>query len=229
MYNESSYERAIIELFQSMGWDYVYGPDIERDYSSPLYDIVLEQKIHDLNPDLPEVAIHNALQKLKHFENASLIQKNKLFMNYLQNGIEVSYQKNGETVSKIVYLVNYSDYAKNSFIIANQWTFIENSEKRPDIILFVNGLPLVMMELKSPSREETEVSEAYSQLRNYMYEIPSMFIYNAILVMSDQLTSKAGTITSNEDRFMEWKTKDGNYENNKYIMVTPCNIGCWRM
>lgn len=96
--------------------------------------------------------------------------------------------------------------------LANQWTYIENSTKRPDVILFINGLPLVLIELKSPLREDTDVSEAYRQLRNYMIEIPTMFVYNAICVMSDHLTSKAGTITSGEDRFIEWKTKDGSYE-----------------
>ena len=94
----------------------------------------------------------------------------------------------------MTYLVDYKNHDNNSFIIANQWTFIENSNKRPDVILFLNGLPVVVVELKSPSREETDASEAYRQLRNYMQEIPSMFIYNAICVMSDQLTSKAGTI-----------------------------------
>ena len=94
--------------------------------------------------------------------------------------------------------------------------FIENSNKRPDILLFLNGIPVVIVELKSPSREETDASAAYRQLRNYMKEIPSMFIYNAICVMSDQMTSKAGTITSGEDRFMEWKTVDGSYENTQY-------------
>lgn len=122
----------------------------------------------------------------------------------------------GEERSSIVYLVDYKNPDNNSFIVANQWTFIENSNKRPDVILFLNGLPVVLVELKSPSREETDASEAYRQLRNYMQEIPSMFIYNAICVMSDQLTSKAGTITSGEDRFMEWKTKDGSYENTQY-------------
>lgn len=137
-------------------------------------------------------------------------------MDYLQNGIPVRYFVAGEERSSIVYLVDYKNPDNNSFIIANQWTFIENSNKRPDVILFLNGLPVVLVELKSPSREETNASEAYRQLRNYMQEIPSMFIYNAICVMSDQLTSKAGTITSGEDRFMEWKTKDGDYENTQF-------------
>ena len=109
---------------------------------------------------------------------------------------------------------------KNSYIVANQWTFIENSNKRPDILLFLNGLPVCLFELKSPSREQTDASEAYTQIRNYMQEIPSMFIYNCICVMSDQLTSKAGTITSGEDRFMEWKTKDGNMESNAFADFT---------
>ena len=137
-------------------------------------------------------------------------------MDYLQNGIPVRYFVDGEERSSIVYLVDYKNPENNSFVVANQWTFIENSNKRPDLILFLNGLPIVLMELKSPSREETDASEAYRQLRNYMQEIPSMFIYNAICIMSDQLISKAGTITSGEDRFMEWKTKDGNYENTQY-------------
>ena len=124
-------------------------------------------------------------------------------MDYLQSGIEVSYSENGETKSDIIYIVDYNNVNNNSFIVANQWTFIENSNKCPDIILFLNGLPVCLFELKSPSREETDVSEAYSQIRNYMKDIPSMFIYNCICVMSDQLTSKAGTITSGEDRFME--------------------------
>lgn len=137
-------------------------------------------------------------------------------MEFLQNGIEVSYLEQGEQYSTQIYLVDYKHIEKNSFIVANQWTFIENSNKRPDIVLFLNGIPVVLMELKSPSREEVDSSEAYSQLRNYMHEIPSMFIYNCICVMSDQLISKAGTITSDETRFMEWKTKDGSYENTRY-------------
>lgn len=100
-----------------------------------------------------------------------------------------------------MYLLDYKNAENNSFIIANQWTFIENSNKRPDVILFINGLPLVIIELKSPSREETDASEAYLQLRNYMQEIPSMFIYNAVCVLSDQPTSKAGTITSRRRPF----------------------------
>ena len=216
-FTEANYENSIIELFTNdLGYEYRYGPDVERDFYSPLYDEVLIDALYRLNRSLPEDAIQDALFKLKNFENGELVQKNAVFMDYLQNGIPVRYFVDGEERSSIAYLVDYKNPDNNSFIVANQWTFIENSNKRPDIILFLNGLPVVIAELKSPSREETDASEAYRQLRNYMYEIPSMFIYNAICVMSDQLTSKAGTITSGEDRFMEWKTKDGNYENTQH-------------
>ena len=217
LYTEADYENSVIELFRNdLGYDYAYGPDIERDFYSPLYEEVLIDSLYRLNRGLPDDAIQDALFKLKNFENGELVQKNAVFMDYLQNGIPVRFFVGGEERSSIVYLVDYKNPDNNSFIVANQWTFIENSNKRPDVILFLNGLPVVLVELKSPSREETDASEAYRQLRNYMIEIPSMFIYNAICVMSDQLTSKAGTITSGEDRFMEWKTKDGDYENTQY-------------
>ncbi len=216
-YTESDYENSVIELLKNdLGYEYIYGPDVERDFYSPLYDEVLTDSLRRINRELPSDALDDALFKLKNFENGSLVQKNAVFMDYLQNGISVRYLVDGEERSSIAYLVDYKNPDNNSFIVANQWTFIENSNKRADIILFLNGLPVVLVELKSPSREETDASEAYRQLRNYMQEIPSMFIYNTICVMSDQLISKAGTITSGEDRFMEWKTKDGSYENTQY-------------
>lgn len=216
-FREEDYEKSLIELFQNdLEYEYVYGPDIERDFYSPFYEDVLIESLYRINHGATNDAIQDALFKLKNFENGELVQKNAIFMDYLQNGIPVRYFFDGEERSSIVYLVDYKNPENNSFVVANQWTFIENSNKRPDLILFLNGLPIVLMELKSPSREETDASEAYRQLRNYMQEIPSMFIYNAICVMSDQLISKAGTITSGEDRFMEWKTKDGNYENTQY-------------
>lgn len=216
-YTEASYENSVIELFEGMGYVHVYGPDVKWDFKSPLYDEVLEEWIVRLNPEMPDDAIGDALYKLRNFENGELVQKNEQFMDYLQNGVPVKYFVKGEERSGIVYLVDYKNPENNSFVVANQWTFTENSTKRPDVILFLNGLPVVVVELKSPSREETDASEAYLQLRNYMQEIPSMFVYNAICVMSDMGTSKAGTITSGEDRFMEWETKDGEYEDTQAI------------
>jgi len=216
-FKESNYEECLIELFQNMDYNYVYAPDVERDFKSPLYEEILEQSLRNINRNLPDKAIQEALYKLKNFENAELVQKNDIFMDYLQNGVEVSYLEKGEEVGNRVYLADYNNADNNSFIIANQWTFIENENKRPDMIVFLNGLPIVVIELKSPSREDTDASAGYNQLRNYITnDIPSMFIYNVACVMSDQLTTKIGTITSGEDRFMEWKTVDGSYENTQF-------------
>ena len=213
-YTEANYENAVIGLFENdLGYTHLYGPDVERDYHSPLYEDGLWPALTRLNPKLPQTAIQEAVDKLRNFDTGTLLQKNITFTDYLQNGVPVKFLERGEERSALVYLVDDQDPQNNDFVVANQWTVVENAEKRPDVVLFVNGLPLVVMELKSPSREETDASEAYRQLRNYMHEIPSLFVYNQVCVISDMYTSKAGTITSGEDRFMAWKTKDGSYEN----------------
>lgn len=218
-FTEGSYEKALIALFENLGYQHQYGPNIERDYYVPFYEEQLIKSLTTINYGKPRPAIDEAISKLKDIEIGSLPQKNELFMDYLQHGIEVSFFDGKEQRNDIIYLIDYNDknIKRNDFKVINQWTFVENSEKRADIILFVNGLPLVVIELKSPSREETNVSEAYLQLRNYMKEIPSLFVYNVFCVMSDMACSKAGTITSNEDRYMEWKTKDGKYESSQFI------------
>ena len=215
-FTEDNYEKAVISLFEQMGYTHLYGPDIERDYYVPFYEEQLMDSLLLVNREKPRTAIQEAIAKLKDIDTGSLTQKNELFMDYLQHGIEVSYFDGKEQRNDIVYLVDYDQAERNDFKIVNQWTFVEHSEKRADIILFINGLPLVVMELKSPSREETDASEAYLQLRNYMQEIPSLFVYNVFCVMSDMACSKAGTITSKEDRYMEWKTKDGDYESTDF-------------
>lgn len=216
-YTESDYEKAVIQLFtQVLGYVHVYGPDVGRNHHDPLYGDLLLPALRRINPGLPLEALNEAVHKIKHFETGTLLQKNMAFTDYLQSGVPVKYVEEGEERAALVWLVDFRDPANNDFTVANQWTIVENSEKRPDVILFVNGLPLAVMELKSPSREETDASAAYRQLRNYMHEIPSLFIYNQVCVMSDLTVSKAGTITSGEDRFMAWKTKDGDYGNTQH-------------
>ena len=216
LYKEENYENAIIQLFEKLGYEHVYGPDIDRDYTDPLYCEELRTCLSSINPDLPTEAIDEAIYKIRNIDNQELILKNSIFTDYLQNGIDVAYILNGEQKYDKVNLVDYASTDRNSFIVANQWTIVERSEKRADIIVFVNGIPLVVVELKSPSREETDASAAFRQLRNYMQEIPSLFVYNAFCVMSDMAETKAGTITAGEDRFMEWKTTDGSYETTKF-------------
>ena len=214
-FTEDMFEQAVIELLQNMGYTHIYAPDMNRDdFSSPIMESVILDCLVRINKKLPVEAIHEAITKLKNFDSGSLVQKNKIFTGYLQSGIEVKYFHKGEERSSIVYLVDYDKADNNDFYAVNQYTYIENeNNRRPDIILFINGLPLVLIELKSPSKDEVGAENAYNQIRNYMQDIPSMFIYNAICVISDLSTNKAGTITSGLDRFMEWKTKDGNYEN----------------
>lgn len=215
-YTEANYENAVIQLIEQLGYTHVYGPDVVRDYTDPLYSEVLEVSLIAVNPGVPQAAINEALFKLRNIENGKLEQRNIIFTDYLQNGIEVAYFHNGEQKYERVHLIDYAHIDRNSFIVANQWTFQEHSEKRPDVVIFVNGLPLVVIELKSPSREETDASEAYRQLRNYMLEIPSFFVYNAFCVMSDMAETRVGTITSGEDRFMQWKTVDGETESTAF-------------
>ncbi len=217
LFNENTYEQAIIELFKNMGYSHIYAPELERDYSSPFMEATLLDCLVRLNKGLPIEAIKEAISKLKNFDNGSLVQKNAVFMGYLQDGIEVKYFYKAEEKSSIVKLIDYEKVENNTFEVVNQFTFIEGyNNRRPDIILFINGLPLVLMELKSPSKDEVGVENAYNQIRNYMQDIPSIFYYNAICVISDLSANKAGTITSGLDRFMEWKTKDGSYENTAY-------------
>ena len=216
-FTEDTYEQAVISLFEGMGYEHIYAPELERDYSRPLMDSVLQDSLVRINKDLPLEAIQEAIQKLNTFDNGSLVQKNRMFTGYLQNGVEVKYFYKGEERSSIVYLIDYQDVSKNTFYVVNQFTYIENgNNRRPDIILFINGMPLVLIELKTPSKDEVDVENAYNQIRNYMQDIPSLFYYNQICVISDLSTNKAGTITSGLDRFMEWKTKDGDYENTAY-------------
>ena len=210
IFTEATFEQAIIELFESMGYTHLYAPDLDRDYADPLLGDALREALARINPGLPEDALEEALSKVRNLDAGSLVQKNQRFTDYLQNGVPVKYFVKGEERSALVKLIDYDQPQKNSFRVVNQFSFQENGNaRRPDVILFINGLPLVLMELKSPSKDEVGAENAYNQIRNYMQDVPSLFYYNAICAISDLSTNKAGTITSGLDRFMEWKTKDG--------------------
>ena len=228
IFDEGSYENAVLSLLENLGYKHLYGPDVERDYTVPYYQAQLAHSLMLVNPTKPTAAIDEAIRKVRDIDTGTLVKKNEKFMDYLQNGVEVSYMHNGETVNDIVYLIDFAHPDRNTFQAINQWTFVEKSEKRADIIVFVNGLPLVLVELKSPSREETDASAAYRQIRNYIQEIPSLFIYNVFCVMSDMALSKAGTITSKEDRFMEWKTRDGIEETKDFIDYDTFFVGMFK-
>lgn len=222
-FTEASYENSVIELFENLGYTHIYGPDVERNeqqYHDPLMADELRSSLERINSKLPSVAIDEAIYKIRNYEVGTLVTKNEVFMDYIQNGVQVSYQENGETCSGLVYLVDYNDPTNNSFIVANQWAYKEYETKRPDIVIFLNGIPVVIMELKSPKADSVSIENSYLQLRNYMKSIESIFIYNAFCIISDQSQTKAGTITANFDRFMEWKTVDGDYEETRFADFT---------
>ena len=213
-FTEDHLEQAVLEVLMEYNYEVLNGGQIDRDYRNPLYMDVLEDSLSALNPTIPFPAIQEALRKLQGMDAGTLVQKNKQFTDWLQNGMEVSFRDNGEIVTRLVKLIDYATPENNTFTAINQWTVqgAGGDTKRPDIVIFVNGLPLVVVELKSGSREEVSTTDAYLQLRNYMKSIPELFWYNGFCIISDMTYSMAGTISSNESRFMEWKTIDGSYE-----------------
>lgn len=213
--NEEFFEDVVVEhLVDELGYEHLYGPNIERTddrYRDVFLPDILPAALARINPGLPRAAVQEAIEKLNNVEGGSLEQRNEVFNGYLQNGVEVRFFDGQEDRDDIVYLLDYANPDNNDFHVVNQWTFVEYSEKRPDVIVFVNGMPLVLFELKSPSREETDASEAYLQLRNYMRHIPSLFVPNVFCVMSDMSETRVGTITADEDRYVAWKSADGDY------------------
>ena len=215
--NENDYEYAILELFQKdLGYGYTLGSELTRNTKDSLLADELEKQLRILNPKMAAEGIEYAIKKLMSPEGTSLIERNRTITDYLQNGINVNYIENGEEKHDLVYLIDYNNTKRNSFRIVNQFTLEENGEtKRADIVVFVNGIPLAVMELKSPEKEDAEAESAYKQIRNYMKIVPSLFDYNVLCVISDMLVNKAGTITSPLNRFMEWKSTDGSTEERK--------------
>ena len=219
MLNEEWYEHLIIEhLQEKLGYEHLYGPDVRRtddSYHDVFLPDIFPAALRRINKGLPQAAIEEAMLKLHNIEGGTLEQRNETFNDYLQSGIEVHFFDGKVERDDIVHLLDFDNPDNNDFHVVNQWTFVEYSEKRPDVIIFVNGMPLVLFELKSPSREETDASDAYLQLRQYMKQIPSMFVPNVFCVISDMAQTRVGTITADEDRYVAWKSTDGDYSETK--------------
>jgi len=220
-FNEDSFEQGIIDhLCTEHGYEYLFGPNVSR--SSDAFDDaflpdVIGPSLEAINTSISRHAIYAAITQLKEIEGGTLVSKNRSFMDMLQNGVEVRWFDGVEDHTDIVRLVDFDNPNNNTFHVVNQWTYIEHgTNKRPDVIVFVNGLPLVLFELKSPSRAEADNEDAYQQIQNYKHQIPTLFTYNAFCVISDMLHTKVGTITANESRFVEWKSVDGSYEATQY-------------
>ncbi len=210
---ESTIEEYVIELLQNQGFEYL-APE-EQELERPnLSEVVLKKRlkraIDELNPDISEEAKEQALRQVLNLPSQNLIDNNEAFHRMLTEGIEVEVMGTEGIKGDKVWLVDFENPEDNEFLACNQFTVVENNtNKRPDVVLFVNGLPLVVLELKNPTDENATVQKAFTQLQNYKNAIPSLFYYNAALVASDGLDAKAGTISLDISRFMAWKSRDG--------------------
>ncbi len=218
---ESEIEKFAIELLESSGYQYIYAPDIAPDSDTPerqsFEDVLLVERLQTavgrINPSIPADARENAIKKIQRLNSPELITNNEAFHRMLTEGISVNYQKDGTNRGDLVWLIDFTNPENNDFIVANQFTVIENNvNKRPDVILFVNGLPLVVIELKNPTDESATAKSAFKQLQTYKQSIPSLFTYNGFMIISDGLEAKSGTISAGFTRFMAWKTSDGKVE-----------------
>ncbi|NIA09829.1 MAG: HsdR family type I site-specific deoxyribonuclease [Nitrospiraceae bacterium] len=218
---ENEIEEFSIELLEGLTYQYIYGPDVAPDGDRPerasFEDVLLLERLQTavrrINPTLPATAIEDAIKQIQRIHSPELIANNETFHHMLTEGVKVSYQKDGKERGDLVWLLNFNHPDNNDFVVCNQFTVIENNvNKRPDVILFVNGLPLVVIELKNPADENATVKSAFKQIQTYKGAIPSLFTYNGFTVISDGLEARAGTISSGYSRFMAWKTADGKRE-----------------
>jgi len=216
---EDNLEKAVIEIFQNdLGYEYKSGLDIAPDgfesARKDFHEVILEERFFEslkkINPHIPKDVLEDVLKQVMHPSSVRFSDINKTFHHYLTDGIDVVY-KNKEGIDKgdKVYLFDFHTVSNNNFLVVNQFTIIEHDERRPDLLVFINGLPLVVFELKSLSNEKVGLQKAYNQLQTYKTKIPSLFNTNAFMVISDGVHAKVGTISSNLERFSAWKSVDG--------------------
>jgi len=218
---ENIIEEFCIELLEKQGYEYIYAPDIAPDSDNPqrssFEEVLLPSRLNEavarINPSIPHDAQQEAIKEISRIHSPELLTNNEAFHRMLTEGVKVSYQKDGSQRGDLVWLVDFANPENNDFVVANQLTVIENGvNKRPDVVLFVNGLPLVVIELKNAADEHASVKSAYKQLETYKATIASLFTYNGLMIISDGLEAKAGSLSAGLSRFMVWKTADGKEE-----------------
>src|SRR6185312_4130392 len=218
---EDHIEQMVIEELETQGYEYVFGPDIAPDGSSPerasYQEVVLVDRLRDaltgVNPKVAADVLDYAVKEVLRVNVGDVLTRNELFHDMLTSGVKVEHRVNGEDRGGLVWLIDFEHPDRNQFAVCNQFTVIESGQnKRPDVILFINGLPLVVIELKNAADENATVEKAFSQLRTYISKVPSLFTYNGFLVISDGFDARAGTVSSSYQRFMPWKTEDGKKE-----------------
>lgn len=223
---ENEIEQLAIDLFQSQGYDYIYAPDIAPDAENAernsFEEVLLLQRLRKavqrINPGIPTEAQNEAIKEIQRINTPDLLVNNETFHRFLTEGIPVIKRIDGRDRGDRVWLIDFKDPENNEFIVANQFTIIENNiNKRPDLILFINGIPLVVIELKNPIDENATIKSAFRQIETYKSTISSLFTYNAFSVISDGLEAKAGTVSSGFSRFMTWRSADGKTEASRLV------------
>ncbi len=219
---ESDVEDLFLKILSEIGYSVKYGPDIspggneqEREYSEPILPERLRESLQLINPEIPSEAVEEAIRKIRKNESQDIVSNNHDFHNLLVNGIDVQYRRNdGSIKHDKVFLFDFNHMENNEFLAVNQFTIVEDKhERRPDIVLFVNGIPVVLIELKNPEDENATIWSAYRQIQTYLSEIPSIFRFNELCIISDGIDTRYGTITSPRERYSHWKTV--NYERQK--------------
>lgn len=207
--NENTLEKAIITELQAKGYEYVYGPEIERDYHEVILEECFRTSMLNINSGITQEIISEAYKSIKNLGLLRLEDLNASFHKYLVEGIPIPYKKDGEIRTFTVKLVDFDNIDANDFKVINQYTIIEYKNKRPDILVFINGIPMVLFELKNMVNDSATVEQAYAQVKNYQLDIPKLFNYNAFNVISDGIDTRIGTITSDFTRYMPWKSENG--------------------
>lgn len=213
--NEDTLEYACIEWLEDIGYDYLHGTQTIDDglrdkYSDVILKSVLTDKLQELNPQVPIGSIEEVIEKVETLSSLDLNKNNQIFHKWLTNGVTVSYEKDEEVVDDIVNLFDFENPQNNDFKVVNQFTvIISDNNKRPDLIIFINGLPVAVFELKNMFDEDATVMGAYNQLQTYKSKIPDLFFFNELLIISDGFNAKVGSLTADFERFSPWRTFDG--------------------
>ena len=225
---ESEVEEATLFWLASLGYTSIFGPDIAPEEPAAERESFLEvllirrlgEALSRLNPGIPADTLEEALRKVSRQQSPSLLANNRAFHKMLIDGVAVEYQrKDGSIAGNYARLVDFENPENNEFLAINQFTVIEGQQnRRPDIVIFVNGLPLAVIELKNPADENATIQTAFQQLQTYKNDIPSLFTYNEMLVISDGLEARAGTLTSDWARFMPWRTIDPTFRTSHKII-----------
>lgn len=212
--SESQIESFAIQLFEHLGYKSLYGPDIAPDGPNPLRvsleEVVLKESLRKsvqrINHKLPVAVCEDAVNEVLRIASPDLLANNELFHRMLTEGISVSVHRDGAERGELVWLIDFDNPLNNDFTVVNQYTIVENGRnKRPDLILFVNGLPLVVIELKNAADENATLQSAFRQVETYKETIPSLFTYNELIVISDGLEARAGSLSAGFSRMMAWR------------------------